>query len=58
MRQHGMDKYVELMRCTARAYGERSGFGYAEGFTQHRGNAYPRENLLADVLGELVVEKT
>jgi LmbE family N-acetylglucosaminyl deacetylase len=57
MRQHGMDKYLETMRETARKYGEASGLGYAEGFTQHRGNAYPRDNLLGRVLGELVREK-
>lgn len=57
MKQHGMDKYVETMRGTARTYGKEAGFEYAEGFTQHRGNAYPRENVLGEILGELVKEK-
>ena len=54
MKQHGMDKYVETMKETARRYGERSGFDYAEGYTQHLGNAYPQENVLKEALGERV----
>jgi len=57
MEQHGMDKYIETMRETARVYGEYCGFGYAEGFTQHLGNAYPRDNILKEILGDLVKEK-
>ncbi len=57
MEQHGMDQYIETMKNTARCYGEKSGFAYAEGFIQHRGNAYPRDNILKEVLGDLVKEQ-
>jgi len=56
MKQHGMDKYIETMKNTARLYGERCGFNYAEGFKQHRGNAYPQDNILKTILGNLVKE--
>jgi LmbE family N-acetylglucosaminyl deacetylase len=54
MKHHGMDKYVETMKDTARRYGDKCGFEYAEGYTQHRGHAYPQENVLRDALGDLV----
>jgi hypothetical protein len=54
MKQHGMDKYIETMKETARRYGKKSGFDYAEGYTQHLGNAYPQENVLREMLGERV----
>jgi LmbE family N-acetylglucosaminyl deacetylase len=56
MKQHGMDKYVETMRETAKAYGRKCGFDFAEGFTQHLGNAYPQDNILKKILGGLVRE--
>lgn len=40
--QHGIDKYIELMKSTGKLYGKECGFEYAEGFRQHLGNAYPR----------------
>ena len=58
MEQHGMDKYIETMRNTARVYGKVCGFEYAEGFIQHRGNAYPQDNILKTILGDLVKEIT
>jgi hypothetical protein len=42
------------MKETARRYGKRSGFEFAEGYTQHLGNAYPQENVLKEVLGDRV----
>jgi len=57
MKQHGMDKYIETMKNTARLYGEHCGFDYAEGFRQHRGNAYPQDNILKTILGNLVKER-
>ena len=57
MQQHHMDKYIETMRTTARREGEASGFAFAEGYTQHMGNAYPQDNILKKVLGDLVRER-
>jgi hypothetical protein len=54
--QHGIDKYIETMKDTARRFGERAGFAYAEGFRQHRGNAYPQDDILKEILGDLVSE--
>ena len=57
LQQHGIDQYTELMKETGRLYGKECGVEYAEGFRQHRGNAYPRDNLLARILGARVTEK-
>jgi LmbE family N-acetylglucosaminyl deacetylase len=42
-----------LRQMAARA-GELGGFTWGEGFRQHLGAAFPQENLLASLLGELV----
>lgn len=47
---HGMDEYLDSMRRHARARGERIGVEYAEAFVQHRGHAYPRTDVLAELL--------
>jgi LmbE family N-acetylglucosaminyl deacetylase len=56
---HGMDDYVEEARRRCRDAGERASrvrsVAYAEGFRQHLGHAYPRENFLARVLQDRVV---
>jgi LmbE family N-acetylglucosaminyl deacetylase len=57
MKQHGMDKYIEVMKSTAKLYGKRAGFPYAEGFKQHLGNAYPQDNILKEILGDIVKER-
>ena len=44
---HGMDEYLEAMRRHAEMRGRPAGVKYAEAFVQHRGHAYPREDLLA-----------
>ena len=52
--QHGEDEYLLWMRRTARDRARDFGkkrVKYAEGFTQHRGNAFPREDPLTKVLG-------
>lgn len=54
LKHHGIDEYLESMRTWSRACGERIGVAYAEGFRQHLGHAYPKTNILADVLGSLV----
>ena len=58
LERHGIDKYVEWMKSTAKKYGEVSGFGYAEGYTQHLGNPYPQDNILKDILGDRLKEWT
>ena len=57
MKQHGMDMYIESMKSTAKLYGKEAGFKFAEGFAQHRGNAFPKGNILKEILGDIVVEK-
>lgn len=60
-RQHGMDEYVESMRAWCRVRGRQAAVAanqpikYAEAFRQHLGHAYPRSNLLAEVLAEHAV---
>ena len=61
---HGMDDYVEEARRRCRDAGERASrasgrtLTYAEGFRQHLGHAYPRENFLAQVLEDRVFPET
>lgn len=49
-KQHGMDEYIEFMRRESRRIGAIVGFGCGEGFIQHLGHAYPRKNILAELL--------
>ncbi len=56
MERHNMDQYTETMRETAVEYGKWCGFNHAEGFKQHLGNAYPQDNILKEILGDLVKE--
>ena len=46
---HGMDEYLDSMRRHATARGQRAGVQSAEAFIQHRGHAYPRNDLLAEL---------
>lgn len=43
---HGMDEYLESARRWCQERGALAGFAYAEGFRQHRGHAYPQDDLL------------
>jgi LmbE family N-acetylglucosaminyl deacetylase len=58
---HGMDEYIESMRRWNASLAERASqisekpITYAEAFRQHRGHAYPRDNILASLLGESVI---
>ena len=47
LRQHGVDEYINAMKENARRAGESAGLACAEGFTQHLGHAYPRDNILS-----------
>jgi LmbE family N-acetylglucosaminyl deacetylase len=48
---HGMDEYLESMQRHAAKRGGEIGVAAAEAFVQHRGHAYPREDLLAALFG-------
>lgn len=55
LRQHGLDEYTHSMVEWAAQRGEEAGVQYAEAFCQHRGHAYPRDNILAQILGSDLV---
>jgi len=46
---HGDDEYIDSMRRHAALRGAELGVPAAEAFIQHRGHAYPREDLLAEL---------
>jgi len=48
---HGIDEYLESMRRHAAMRGRQLGVSAAEAFVQHRGHAYPRNDLLAEMFG-------
>ena len=47
---HGMDEYMESMKRHAARRGKTAGVEFAEAFVQHRGHAYPANDLLAELL--------
>jgi LmbE family N-acetylglucosaminyl deacetylase len=49
---HGMDEYREAMKRHARQRGQECGEHYAEAFVQHRGHAYPGDDLLTKLFPE------
>ena len=52
---HGMDEYIKSMREWSAHRGREAGVAEAEGFRQHRGHGYPRNNILAELLGNRVI---
>jgi len=46
---HGMDEYLESMKRHAAMRGKKLGVEFAEAFVQHRGHAYPRNDLLTEL---------
>jgi len=48
---HGVDEYIEAMQRWCAARGAEAGFAFGEAFRQHRGHAYPSDDLLAGLLG-------
>ena len=54
---HGMDEYIESMKRHGAERGKRIGAAAAEAFVQHRGHAYPHNDLLAELFGEGANEK-
>jgi len=55
-RQHGVDEYLNAMLRAGKSRGREVGVEYAEAFIQHLGHAYPQENVLLDMLGDLVIK--
>lgn len=51
---HGMDEYIEAMKRHGRHRGGECGAAYAEAFVQHRGHAYPADDLLAALFGRVI----
>ncbi len=47
---HGMDEYIDAMKRHGAARGQLAGAPYAEAFVQHRGHAFPHDDLLATLL--------
>lgn len=47
---HGIDEYIHAMHRHGALRGQRIGTGFAEAFVQHRGHAYPRNDLLLELL--------
>jgi len=54
LKHHGVDDYVISMKALAKKRGREIGCGFAEGFRQHLGHAYPQDNILKLELGDLV----
>ncbi len=48
---HGVDQYIISMKQLSAQRGQQIGVKYAEGLRQHLGHAYPRDNLLGQLLG-------
>jgi LmbE family N-acetylglucosaminyl deacetylase len=47
---HGVEEWLESLRELSRLRGAAVGVQFGEGFRQHRGHAYPQDNLLAEEL--------
>jgi len=52
--QHGIDEYLDSMRSWGAERGRLAGVEHGEGFRQHLGHAYPREDRLRAALGARV----
>ncbi len=52
-KHHGVDNLVDSMREWGAVQGAAAGVPYAEGFRQHLGHSYPKNNLLAELLGSV-----
>lgn len=49
-KHHGMDEYILAMQRHSAMRGESCGCAYAEAFVQHKGHAYPQDDLLSRLL--------
>lgn len=50
-KHHGVDNLVDSMREWSATQGAAAGVPFAEGYRQHLGHSYPRNNILAELLG-------
>lgn len=48
---HGIDEYLDSMRRHSEMRGRQVGAAAAEAFVQHRGHAYPKNDLLTEMFG-------
>lgn len=48
--EHGIDEYVDFLKQQAERLGARRGCAFGEGFRQHRGHAYPKDDILKTLL--------
>jgi LmbE family N-acetylglucosaminyl deacetylase len=48
---HGVDEYLDAMQRHAAMRGRETGTAAAEAFVQHRGHAYPKDDILARLFG-------
>ena len=53
-KQHGIDEYIDGTKAWSADRGRLAGVAFGEGFRQHLGHAYPREDLLSKELGSRV----
>lgn len=49
--QHGLDEYIAAMRRWSATRGREANVAFAEAFRQHRGHAFPQDNLAGKILG-------
>lgn len=56
--QHGVDEYLDSQQRWSTTRGAEIDVPHAEGFRQHLGHPYPRNNILRALLGPLVHEAT
>lgn len=62
-RHHGLDDYVESMRRWDHTLGKQATLissrtvEYAEAYRQHRGQAYPKSNILAELIPDVVIHQ-
>ena len=54
LEHHHIDEYVISMKEMSKQRGNEDGRDYAEGLRQHLGHAYPADNILKEILGDLV----
>lgn len=53
---HGIDEYLDSLRRHSAMRGRLAGVPAAEAFVQHRGHAYPKNDLLAEMFGNRKAE--